>query len=205
MNAKSLKQLCVKTICENIATKLSTFIIASPLPWKLTEKVIENYSTYKWEHIIKQGADGPKSRFSVSLGCIVSTEERTAHHRNSSLCANGIEIFPENNKYCMWMNYYRVDKYNLHLCYKCLKYFQVAMDFKNKSFLAIRDHFHYVIGAEEITYNDVFYWCQNCFERILFQLKDQDSCEWDLHHTSWGQVKRFNESSDSDSDFELNY
>lgn len=211
VNPKTLQEIVIQLTCENI-TSIVSFINQSPLPWPLTQKIVRAYSGYRWEFIVKN-AYKDNSRKLVCLEEMLYTRKiLNSRIRNAIICNLRWEQVYDQQNYCVWVNYYKIENLNLILCHSCYKALREVFKLKNIScnIFVIRDHFHLYFRTSFLPqlYRSKKFWCQNDFRTLLFGLKDIEECTSDLHESPHCEptyppyYERFIESGDEDSDID---
>lgn len=184
-----LKEMCIQKVCEQI-TRLTLFVWISPLPWSLTEEIIEKFPMFKWKALQKDAAD----KYEYDDTDLVDFEfhaNMSPNLRSALLCTDNLEMFASNDYYCAWTHFYVIDKYNISLCKSCLLIFIDVLKEKNIKCSYSFHHFHESVLSYELhhLYQKRSSYCQNSFSEILFELKDKFDCDRDLHGTGRKRVK----------------
>lgn len=201
---KLLSEQCIKTICEN-TTNIMTFLSSTPLPWCLTKEIVKKYSNYRWDYLNKV-AFSDQSRHLKCLEFIPCDKAIPSSLRNAVLATDGwgCDVFEE-SQYCIWVNRYVIERFNLLLCKSCYDILKVVQKKVKKSMLIVNDHYHDIRATDDIVndlYQNKFYWCQSCYDEVLFEVKDETSCNLTLHPSRVAEPKivRFRGRYDSDID-----
>lgn len=210
MKSLKLQELCVKTVCEN-TTSILTFINEITLPKNLILEIIKNYSKYRWNFLM-ENALNDNERFYFCLERVKKSRYVPIKLRNAVLCHSDWSTQYNKRQYCVWINQYFIENFNLFLCYSCYNQFKYILEKNNLqiNLHTLRDHRHEVFDANEMgtLYGSSQYWCQNEFLKFLFSVKSQKWCNMELHprqlpynvHIASAR-KRFVESSDEDVEF----
>lgn len=180
MSLLPLSDLCLKTIIVNIKT-LPLFIYRSPLPWKITQEVIKNYSKYKWIEILEESLEYDKDSILMNFEfkCDFSNELR-----NALITSELLEPYTLSDSYCVWSCFYIVKDYNLRLCESCFRIISRTISDIGQRLIYTFDHYHQMFQSENLhlLYNQRKNWCYVCNLQVLFQLKERCECIDDLHN-----------------------
>ncbi|XP_060522028.1 uncharacterized protein LOC132699380 [Cylas formicarius] len=190
----TLESLCIITICENIRCS-ADFLLESPLPWKLTILIFKYYSKYRWKYL-KQLALQSDGNSLLNLEFILLNKRFGSSYRNSILATPTID-FDGESAYCLWVSYYRIKYSEILVCKSCHFIFQLVKKFKKKNFRLLLDHYHLQLDINNLNdvYHDKQFWCQSCFEEVLFTVETEDECNLMLHdERKYGKKLRFSDS-----------
>lgn len=200
----SLRQLCVKEICENV-THLSIFAAFSPLPWCLTEEIIKNFGKYKWRQLMRRAT----SKMDIDFDVMQDFEYKLyiePELQDTLLALNSYDFLTDHDYYCVWSQLYKIKKYNLILCDPCFRVFKEVLKNKRVKFSYKIEHFHDQYFSHQLPnkYQQKSSWCHNKFNEIVFELKERYECIEEIH-SGQRKVKFFHtpmtsSSSSSDDD-----
>lgn len=183
--------MCIKKICESV-NSIIRFSYTSPLPWVLTEKVIKNFSYYKWNYLLENSRQSDWKINTFLFELIDYEDEIDPIDRSGLLSLNSLEPNCCYAEYCIWGSYYEIPKYNLILCKTCFKIFcEVFTNFLHREVPThYFDSFHQYFHANGIhrAYQNRKNWCFNSFNELVFQLKCKDECIHNLH-SSYKKMK----------------
>lgn len=198
----TLSENCIKIICENIEC-LADFFESSKLPWTLTKQIAKKFAEYKWRFLNKT-AQNDQSRFCRNLDFVHCSRYILYKDRNAVLARSDWGyIFEDESEYCIWVNYYRIDTYNIYVCKECFDSIKGCHKRLRKHLIVINDHHHDLCESEDIIhdlYHNKDWWCQSCYRTVLFETNDKDSCIAKLHNSP--RTLRFRGTYDSDSDID---
>lgn len=198
MRSQTLERICIKTICCSI-NNLANFIEHTSLPLSLTKNVEKKYSSYKWDILNEQAANGPFA----DLQFVDYYKLMPISMRNTVLSAEDDDHEYGYDEMCIWVTYYKINNYKINVCKDCFKIFKSAHKKHNLALSVVFQRYHYVYDSDFILrdiYQSKYYWCQSCFESVLFVVKDIESCTHPLHVSP--KNHRFIGSDDSESDID---
>ncbi|XP_066157712.1 uncharacterized protein [Euwallacea fornicatus] len=173
----SLKNLCIKSICQ-YSLNATEFTLESELPWILTNQILGNYFKYKWEY--------SKERASSSIQ-MVDEDIRCFSLIYLFILDKDMPIKFE-DKYCLWMNYYKIYNVNMIVCKDC--YSNIKIFNRRYSIHKLRtrnQHFHISRFSRDLiekVYQNKSFWCQSCFQRVLFLIMSENDCNEEIHNNS---------------------
>jgi len=196
----SLRALCIKSICEKTPDAI-TFVLELPLPGTLIQEIMSNYANYRWKFINE-----------VAYTCVSESDcfyfNELFDYWNPKVrtsCRDVLLAAPDcsmtflkiQDKYWLCVNYYRIVGFNMIVCKSCYDMLKTYSVYREKIISVRKNHFNVVIYSRDMVrqvYQNNEYWCQNCFQTVLFTIiKSEDHCNWDLFKMS---------GHDSDSDDE---
>lgn len=186
----NLKELCIRRICEQV-NQLSLFIISSPLPCSLNIEIMKKYSFYKWNAINRDSREYNENDSISLVDDFEFVTDTSPLLRSALLRTDNFELYAAHDYYCAWTHYYKIDAFNIQLCYSCFHIFKYILNEKKIKFSYTFHHFHESVlasGLHEL-YRSSSSWCQNSFSEILFELKDRYDCDRDLHGSGRKRVK----------------